>query len=243
MKTSNYKPLMIAALLIGTALSLVLGAPLMAATGLAVGAGYAAPALRTLMPTTPNGAMALNLGNILWGDGDDNMGGIRTMAYYCLHSEIQRGGHAAPVARVSATTLEELGTIAADHTFKSGKGWKRLYNTEDSGMVESTMQGEKDGKSWINKAKFFHPGNKSKVLGWMRWIQNAGTYWIGVDAEGSQRMVGSEHYPAKLDTSTITTTETAAGRKGCTFEVTCSSPFPAPIVTATIDIEDDDSSY
>lgn len=242
MKNMNSRALPLAALFLATAIGMVTGLAPVAAAGVLGMVGLAAP--RMVAPSSvPAGALELNLSNILWGDGDDNMGGIRTMAYYCLHTEIERGGHAAPMNRASATTLADLSTITSDHTFKTGKGWKRLYNTEDSGMVESTMQGEKDGKSWVNKIKLFHPGNRATVLGFMRWIQNAGCYFVGVDAEGAQRMVGSEHYPAKLDTSTITTTETAAGRKGCTFEAVCSSPFPAPIVTADLEIEDDDSSY
>ncbi len=234
--------IVLALTIMATAMAMVFGAPVLALA--AVGAGVAAHGhvLSASLPGTPTNALALNMGNLLWGDGDDNMGGIRTTAYYCLHTEIAAGGHAAPVSRAAATTMAELGTIAVDHTFKPTKGWKRLYNTEDSGMVESTMQGEKDGKSWINKIKLFHPGNRAEVLGFMRWIQNAGCYFVGVDAEGKQRMVGSEHYPAKLDTSTITTTETAAGRKGCTFEAVCSSPWPAPIVTAELELEADDAS-
>lgn len=243
MKTPKTTPLLIAALFLGTALSLVLGAPVLAATGLAVAAGHTAPMVRNLLPAQPMGALQLNLGNMLWGDGDDNMGGIRTIAYYCLHSEVARGGHAAPVAREDATTLAQLGSIAADHTFKSGKGWKRFYTTEDAGMVDSTMQGEKDGRSWVNKIKLTHPGTKEDVIGFMRFVQNAGTYWIAQDAEGRLRMVGSEFYPAKVETANLSTGETAAARKATVFEVTCSSPFPAPVCSFEPDIEDDDSSY
>lgn len=250
MKTYKNTPLMIAALILGTALSLVLGASALAATGLAVAAGglapHVQPVFHRMAAHNPEGSLGMavtNLGNILWGDGDDNMGGIRTIAYYCLHSEVARGGHAAPVARASATTLAQLGSISADHTFKSGKGWKRMYTTEDAGMLDSTMQGEKDGRSWVNKIKITHPGTKEDVIGFMRLVQNAGTYWLAQDAEGRLRMVGSEFYPAKVETANLSTGETAAARKATVFEVTCSSPFPAPVCTFTPDIEDDDSSY
>jgi hypothetical protein len=104
------------------------------------------------------------------------------------------------------------------------------------------MQGELDGKSWITKIKLFFPGGRAQVTGFLRYIQNAGMYFIGVDAEGYKRMVGSEHYPAKMLASTITTTETAAGRKGATIEAQCSSPYPAPIVTASLELENSSES-
>lgn len=188
----------------------------------------------------PTGALAVmtNFTNILYDQGGDNMGGLRTIAYWCYHNEVQV--HSEPASRDAATTYEELVTISSDHTFFSGKGWKKFYVTEDTGMVESTFQGEKDGKSFINKMKLFHPKAGAKAMGFIRFGINHGFYGIGVDAEGLKRMVGTKHYPAKMDTGSITTTETAAGRKGITFDIVHSSPYPAPIVSAALSIEADD---
>lgn len=196
-------------------------------------------ALTGLVPLPGGSLMTVaNLGNVLYDGGADNMGGLRTQAYYCLHSEVLT--HSTPPSREDATTLEELVTLSADHTFKSGKGWKKLYNTEDTGMVESTIQGEKDGKSFLNKIKLFYPKAGATAMGFIRFIVNAGLYAVGVDAEGVKRMVGSKHYPAKLDTGSISTTETAAGRKGITFDLICSAPHPALIMDAALVIESDD---
>lgn len=175
-----------------------------------------------------------NLPSILWGDGDDNMGGLRTIAYYALHSDFTAAGHPNPADRESASFTAELSTISTAPTFNSGKGWKQLYITEDTGGVESELQGEKDGRSWINKFMGFHPGIRAQVLGWLRFITNAGVYMLGDDAEGSKRLVGSRYYPAKLETALPSTTTTAAGRKGVQFEFRHSSPYPAPICTFAI---------
>lgn len=233
MKPLKTRTLLIAALLFGTLLSIVAGVPLIAGAAAAGAVGMASK-MSTMQFHQP-GSLAITLVNLQWGDGDDNMGGLRTKAYYCLHTEIET--FSAPMSRTDATTLADLVT-QADHTFVTGKGWKEIYTTEDTGMVDSTMQGEIDGKSWINKIKVHFPGGRAQIMGFLRWIQNAGTHWVGVDAEGYKRLVGSEHWPAKLLASTITTTETAAGRKGATIEAQCSSPFPAPIITASLDLED-----
>ncbi len=231
--------LLLAAILIGTAFSLATGAPLAIGLVGSVAAAFAAHILG-MRNVVPGALSVMSLANLVWGDGDDNMGGLRTKAYWCMHSEVEV--HAAPVARDAATTFTELSTITSDHTFVSGKGWKSIYTTEDTGMVESTLQGELDGKSWINKIKLFFPGGKQQIIGFLRWTHNAGLYFIGVDAEGAKRMVGSEHWPAKALAHTITTTETSAGRKGATMEFQASSPWPAPIVTVSIDLEDDSAS-
>lgn len=237
MKPLKNTSLLIGALLVGTMLCIAASSPLLvgalAATGIAT--------LHRMVNVNPyqHGSLNVGLVNLAWGDGDDNMGGLRTKAYYCMHTEVQT--FSAPTSRAAATTLGQLAT-QADHTFVSGKGWKEIYTTEDTGMVESTMQGELDGKSWVNKIKVHFPGGKAQIMGFLRWIQNAGTHWLGVDAEGAKRLVGSEHWPAKLVASTITTTETAAGRKGATIEAQASSPFPAPIVSGNITTEDDSSN-
>lgn len=178
-----------------------------------------------------------NIPNILWGDGDDNMGGLRTIAYWALHTDFTAYPTPDAPTRADATNIADLVTITTAPTFKSGKGWKKLYNTEDTGMVDSNQQGEKDGKSFLNKIKLFHPGAGAQVMGLLAYINNAGCIFIGVDAEGKKRLVGSEHYPAKINTLSITTTETAAGRKGVTFEAQCSSPRPAPICAFSISVE------
>lgn len=223
-------------------LNLLLASVLHATVGLPMPAGLALCLAATALLSRvqlPQGALRAisTLPNIAWGDGSDNMGGLRTIAYYALHSEFAAGGHPAPAARDAATNLNDLSTITTAPTFTAGKGWKRFYITEDTGMVDSTLQGEKDGRSWLNTFKGLHPGNQEQLLGLFRYIVNAGMYWLGDDAEGSKRLVGSEFYPAKLDTASITTTETAAGRKGTTFEFKCSSPYPAPIVKFELDEE------
>ena len=99
-----------------------------------------------------------NIPHILWGDGDDNMGGIRTIVYWALHSDFT--AHPTPDAptRPDAINVADLVTISNAPTFKSGKGWKKLYTTEDSSGFTSGQQGEKDGKSFMNSVKLFHPG-------------------------------------------------------------------------------------
>lgn len=171
----------------------------------------------------------------------DNMGGLQVTAYYALVSEFDTDGINTPLGFTDATGLSNLSTISAEHTFLAGKGWKRCYVTEDTAGVECTQQGELDGKSWLNKFTGFHPGNSAQIMGLVRYLNNAGAIFIGVDAEGLQRQVGSKQWPGHLVDGSVTTTTTAAGRKGCTFSIQCSSPYPAPIYPFDLDLESSSS--
>ncbi len=178
-----------------------------------------------------------NIPDVLWGDGSDNMGGIQTELAWARVTDFTEAGIPTPTTLSSATTLDQLASISTLPTFNSGKGWKRMYCTEDAGMVECMQQGELDGKSFLNKIKLTHPGGTAKLLGFARLTNNAGMVWVAKDAEGLKRMVGSRQYPAKVVANNHTTTETAAGRKALTYEVQCSSPFPAPVVTFNLEHE------
>ncbi len=178
-----------------------------------------------------------NIPDVLWGDGSDNMGGIQTELAWARVTDFTTTGIPTPSTLSAATSLSQLASFSTAPTFKSGKGWKRFYCTEDAGMVEVTQQGELDGKSFLNKIKLTHPGGTAELLGFARLTNNAGMVWTAKDAEGLNRMVGNKQYPAKVVANNHSTTETAAGRKALTFEVQCSSPYPAPVVTFSLDYE------
>jgi len=178
------------------------------------------------MPATPD--------HILWGDGQQNMGGIQTTCYYAPLSSF------ASVKTVPSLdtnpSLEASVTITGTHTFKNPatKGFWKLYCTEDAGMLESEGVGEKDGRSFRPRLKVFIPGGQKEAAGFLNWVNNTGGIFLAKDAEGRVRQVGTEQYPAKVEEGSESTTETADGRKGITLTVSCASPGPAPFYDGTI---------
>lgn len=200
--------------------------------GVAVASRYL-PSVRGL-----HTAAISNLTNILHDEGADNMGGLQTVALYCLHSEVAT--HAKPKTQAQANSFEELVTVTSDHTFKSGKGWKKFYSTEDASFHANDAQGEIDGMSYHPTATLYHPLMGAKFLGWARHMLNRGSYWVVKDIEGLKRMLGSQGRPARIKVFKATTGTVAADRKGTQFEVHFDSNYPAPIVTASLAIESDD---
>lgn len=225
--------------LAGSALAQVTGWDHALTTQVAAGIGFSFTMLNSMFHFMPSGLFTITvLPDVLWSDGQDNMGSLQTTIYYAKVTDFVAGtGLKPPYTQAAATTMTQLGSINGTHVFKSGKNWKRLYATEDTGMVESKQQGELDGKSFKNKISMFYPGARADALGWSRYMNNTGGIYLGLDAEGLMRQVGSAQWPAHLTVADSSTTATAAGRKGTTFEASCSAPYPAPIYGGVIAFE------
>lgn len=177
-------------------------------------------------------------GDVLWADGQDNMGGLSTIHAYAPVSDFLTINEPPE----DPATFADAAKISAAHVFKPGKGWRKLYTTEDtSGLMDESV-GEKDGKSYKNKATLFHPGTKDDLLGMARYLNNTGIILLVQESEGAYRQVGSSRFPAKVDTNTIDTTTTTDGRKGMTAEIGAASHYPAPIYPFAVNFLSDSGS-
>lgn len=168
--------------------------------------------------------------DLLHTDGSLNMGSIQVEAYYAPVGDFL----VMPEVPNAPATLAEAAVIASNFTFKTGKCFKKMYITQDKGSVNDEIVGERDGKSFMNKLQAFHPGTKAEMLGFAALAANTGFIFIVVEADGQMRVIGSKAFPGKIDTGTITTSQTTAGLKGFTFEIGCASKTPAPIYTGTV---------
>jgi len=183
--------------------------------------------------------MAVTPESVLW-EGGDNMGGIGKWAYYCdLDADIATLG--ATLNLDTASNFAGLANIQAQHTFNSGKGWKKLYTQRLSGEIKSESQGELDGMSHKSSLVVGVPGARAEGIGFLRWAANRNLIMLGTDAEDANRQVGSVRYPAKYETGSMTTTTTPEGLK-ITF-MTFSAPDngAAPLYPFDIVIEEGSS--
>lgn len=182
-----------------------------------------------------------SLPHLLADEPSDNMGGVATTFYWALVKEFETDGIKTPHDYDTADSLADLATIREAHVFKTGKGFKQLYITEDTGYVTCTPQGELKGKSYMNKAGGFHPSNRAAVLGAARYLNNTGVIGIGIDAQGLQRQVGSKLYPGNMTASDVDTGVGPAGRRGYKVEISASANYPAPIYPFSLSEEASDS--
>lgn len=139
-----------------------------------------------------------------------------------------------PPALGVATTLDEAATIVGPHTFTAPKGFFKLNVLPDTGVVETTNEGEKGAKTNTNSFGGTIPGNTARNIGFVRKYQNVGMIFLVTQIDGKIRQIGSEDSPAYLSEASGTTGLKAGDINGIPIKFTDTQAYPAPIYTGTI---------
>jgi len=164
---------------------------------------------------------------------EDNIGGIITTLYYCPIGDFTTIQDTDETLATFATTYDKLATISTAHTFTGSKGFLTMYNTQNTGMVEYSRQGERDGYSYKQVLKFFYPGAAALFYGWQRKAKNDRFIFLAKQPNGVIHQIGSKQFPAYLAPEKGGTATSEGGRNG--FEFTVESMASGPILyNATI---------
>ena len=184
------------------------------------------------------GPIVLNivLTDLSHDDAEDNTAGLAQNIYYGKISDVMT--FPAPVVDDSAGNgnLADLVTISSNIVMKSGKVMQKIYITLEEAELNGKLQGEIDGKSYMNGITFLHPGSKAAVLGFAQWSKNADLFFIVQEADGQRRILGHPAYPAKASDGDLTTGKKSADRKGNTFTFQSARKGPCPIFTGKIQL-------
>lgn len=178
--------------------------------------------------------MPLVLEDIDWAQGQDNTAGVQQSIYFINMADLIVGGFPALPKMEDATTLEELVTVAGNLVLKEGTKPARVYGTLEKGASTSESQGEFDCVSFKNGFKFFHPGNKAKADGFVRFMKNGSYAVVYAELDGTVRLLGWPGYPAKLLSAPGTSGEKTADSKGRTFTMQSVWGGPAPVFTGKV---------
>lgn len=139
-----------------------------------------------------------------------------------------------PLALGVAVSLDEAGSIAGPHTFTAPKGFFKINILPDTGVVESTNEGEKGSKTNTNSFAGTLPGITARNLGFIRKYQNVGMIFLVTQIDGKVRQIGSEDSPAYLSEASGTTGLVAGDINGIPIRFTDVQAYQAPIYTGTI---------
>lgn len=174
--------------------------------------------------------------DLLHTSGSDNTGGIQQEIAWAFLEDIDILPE--PDANDSAGdgTFSQLVTITQNVRFKPYKKAYKLYVTLEKGAIESDSQGEYDGMSYMNKLKFYHPGQKAAVLGFAQVVKNANVIFWVKETDGQVRQVGHRGYPAKMVSAPSTTGNKTADSRGIMFEFHSARKGPAPIFAGRFDL-------
>jgi hypothetical protein len=168
----------------------------------------------------PAGSLAFTLTAITHPQGSQNMGGIIGDIYYCPIEDILTFPDASAAGKLDTTD---------DFICKTGKKFIPIYHTAETGKVDDSTVGERDGKSKENLLEFFHPGSKQAVAEFERFALNTPCVVICKDTNGNYRALGIGSFddttviftgdiPAYLESSSGTTGTARADRRGKTFQ-------------------------
>lgn len=145
-----------------------------------------------------------------------NMGGIAQVVYFGLWDDVETW----PTKPAAPATLVANAVLTGDLVMKAGKRMFEMYLTDDTGEFEIEPVGESDGKSFVEHLRLFHPGLKTKILGFMNAVKNENMVFIVKDNDDQYYLMGDDTRPATYAGSPdgSGTSKETAGRRGMSFE-------------------------
>lgn len=187
---------------------------------------FLAPLVLLSLVPKPKGVLMFNFADLLWGDGKENMGGLKTIGWYAPISSID---NFPPLPALPASPDDEVTLEASPgFTFLAGAHFFRIYSTMETSFITDEPQGDQDGQSFVNKAEIFFPGTEAEVLAFAKAVNNTGMVFIFEEVSGRKRVIGNPGFPAKCKPK-ITTGQKTADRKGMTMEIFSYAYTPAPL--------------
>lgn len=164
-----------------------------------------------------------NYGALNWTPGAGNVAGTQQIGYFI------------PKAQITTWPAidDATNTIATDFTLEVGKFWIPIYGTQGKGKVDFEPQGEVDNESFLNKASWFHPGQKAEALAFAAQAVQDDLVYAFIEIDGTIRIIGDEKFKT-ITKPTGTTGDGPASAKGTSLEISCSGVKPAPIYTGTL---------
>ncbi|MPL77636.1 hypothetical protein SDC9_23493 [bioreactor metagenome] len=150
-------------------------------------------------------------------DGE-NMGGLPQKVYFGFHADVATW----PTKPAAPVAIDEQAVLTGDVTMKEGKRMFEMYMTDDTGEFKIEPVGESDGKSFVARLSFFHPGLSPKILGFMNAAKNDNLVFIVPDNNGNMYLMGDSLRPATYSGSPdgVGTSKETAGRRGASMEFT-----------------------
>lgn len=177
--------------------------------------------------------MAIVLTDLDW-DGGDNTGGVQQYFHFIQFSDIQTMPKPIVDDSDGNGNLSDLVTISDNIVMKANKYPYKHYGTLEKSLLDSNLQGERDGKSFMNEFTFFKPGSKAEVLGFSQWMKNRKGIWLVPEHDGQVRIVGSNSFPAFCKDMKITVGGKSGDEKGALITVESARKGPAAIFTGKV---------
>lgn len=144
----------------------------------------------------------------------ENLGGIGQTIYFGLWSDVATW----PTEPSSPADLAALAALTGDIAMSAGKRMFEFYSTEDVAELQLNPIGEEGGKGIDMVLNVFHPGLRTKLLGFMNATKNEDLVLIVKDNEGQMYLMGNALRSAKFTGGDGSGTgKSREGRRGLAF--------------------------
>ena len=165
-------------------------------------------------------------------DGTTVLPGIRRKAYFIQQDNIAKYPE-LPNLSDENVKMGELACYKGDFTLVADATFKVIDLDDSASNVICDSQGDKPSKSFINKAKFKHPGKGEEATGFARLANASNLLFIYQERDGSFRVVGNDKFTTNVKvTQESGAKETDASGTTLNIEVsdTCAAPFYKGII-------------
>lgn len=159
-----------------------------------------------------------NLTHLPGLNGTDNTPGLQGYILWAPTSWFQTIAKAPKFD--AAAPAGTSAVIVANHTFKPGLGFLRIYITLDSNELKGEVVGERDGRGQKISFEGFHPGSKPEAIEFLNIAKNTDGIMLVPDADGTYIQVGTEGLPVELAPS-WNSGKLSGGRRGTTVKGEC----------------------
>ena len=131
---------------------------------------------------------------LTWLQGQNNMGGYQNWVGIIPLAFIE----SMPKIPAEPASGEDFVTAVGSFVFKDGNQPIFVYCTEETVKYNADSAGERDGKSYEQKAEFFFPGNKVEAHALATRLKNMPCVILLADSDGKQQIMGNEFIPAYI---------------------------------------------
>lgn len=168
----------------------------------------------------------MNAKAIQWPQGRFNPAGVKRV-FYAFQDDILSFPTLADPE--TALTFESLVEYDAAIVMKTGKQFFPLYCTVETGEIQSTIVGPRDGKGYENTLTISFPGNEAEFIGFKTASANRNLVLIVEEKNNKIRVLGDLNDPAFMDTDESTSGKAIADGRTSVISFKASSATPAPI--------------
>lgn len=168
--------------------------------------------------------------------------GLTEIAYYAAISEFTTIRTPQLAVSPNPTVPGEQVTIAANHSFPSGKGFKSLLAPPNKNMASATGSGDPGNMKLIAKAELFIAGSYATLHETIKNMMNEPIIFLvkEFDTSGYFRQIGTAEHPAYFTAIEETTDNVKGAYKG--YKITVESAAPCVyIYTGTLTRDTSDS--